>query len=111
MWGVVYQGYNAVYPAFYQELFPARTRVTAFAVSQNLGTMITAFLPTIYAIVAPGGSSVPLIVGGITFGIGIIAATAAWSARETHRVQMDDLGRNDAPVVPREEYRRIRASV
>jgi MFS family permease len=111
MWGVVYQGYNAVYPAFYQELFPARTRVTAFAVSQNLGTMITAFLPTIYAIVAPGGSNVPLIVGSITFGIGIIAATAAWSARETHRVHMNDLGRDDAPVVPREEYERIRASV
>ncbi|MDP9428485.1 MAG: MHS family MFS transporter [Actinomycetota bacterium] len=111
MWGVVYQGYNAVFPAFYQELFPARTRVTAFAVSQNLGTMITAFLPTLYAIVAPGGPNVPLIVGSITFGIGIIAATAAWSARETHRVRMDDLGRNDAPVMPREEYERIRASV
>ena len=49
MWGVVYQGYNAVFPAFYQELFPTKTRVTAFAVSQNIGTLITAFLPTIYA--------------------------------------------------------------
>jgi MFS family permease len=111
MWGVVYQGYNAVFPAFYQELFPTRTRVTAFAVSQNLGTLITAFLPTLYAVVAPGGSNVPLIVGSITFGIGIIAALAAWSARETHRVHMDDLGRDDAPVVPREEYERIRAAV
>ena len=46
MWGVVYQGYNAVFPAFYQELFPTQTRVTGFAVSQNIGTMITAFLPT-----------------------------------------------------------------
>src|SRR3712207_2436072 len=109
MWGVVYQGYNAVFPS-YQELFPTRTRVTAFAVSQNLGTLITAFLPTLYAIVAPGGSNVPLIVGSITFGIGVIAASAAWSARETHRVQMDDLGRDDAPVVPREEYDRIRDS-
>jgi MFS family permease len=111
MWGVVYQGYNAVFPAFYQELFPTRTRVTGFAVSQNLGTMITGFLPALYAIVAPGDANVPLIVGGITFGIGVIAATAAWSARETHRVHMDDLGRDDAPVVPREEYERIRASL
>ncbi len=111
MWGIVYQGYNAVFPAFYQELFPTRTRVTAFAVSQNLGTLITAFLPALYAIVAPGGSNVPLIVGSITFGIGIIAALAAWSARETYRVHMDDLGRDDAPVVPREEYERIRASL
>ena len=39
MWGVIYQGYNAVFPAFYQELFPTKTRVTAFAVSQNAGTI------------------------------------------------------------------------
>jgi MFS family permease len=110
MWGVVYQGYNAVFPSFYQEMFPTKTRVTGFAVSQNLGTMITAFLPTLYAIVAPGGSNVPLIVGSFTFGIGIIAAVAAYSARETHRVHLNDLGRKDAPVVPREEYERIRAN-
>ncbi len=52
MWGMVYQGYNSVFPAFYQELFPTRTRVTAFAVSQNIGTLITAFLPTIFASIA-----------------------------------------------------------
>ena len=108
MWGIVYQGYNAVFPAFYQELFPTKTRVTGFAVSQNLGTMITAFLPALYATVAPAGSNVPLIVGSITFGIGIIAAVAAWSARETYRVHLDDLGKKDAPEVPREEYDRIR---
>ena len=49
MWGIVYQGYNAVFPSFFQELFPTKTRVTAFAVSQNLGTLVTAFLPAIYA--------------------------------------------------------------
>ena len=45
MWGIVYQGYNAVFPSFYPEHFPTKTRVTGFAVSQNIGTMITAFLP------------------------------------------------------------------
>jgi len=110
MWGIIYQGYNAVFPAFYQELFPTKTRVTGFAVSQNIGTLITAFLPALYAAVAPGDSNVPLIVGSFTFGIGIIAAIAAFSARETYRVHLDDLGRKDAPEVPREEYERIRAS-
>src|SRR3954453_12448943 len=108
MWGVVYQGYNAVFPSFFQELFPTKTRVTGFAVSQNIGTLITAFLPALYAAVAPGGSNVPLIVGSITFGIGIIAAIAAWSARETYRIHLDDLGDREAPEVPREEYERIR---
>ncbi|HTF55254.1 MAG TPA: MFS transporter [Pseudonocardia sp.] len=110
MWGIVYQGYNAIFPAFYQELFPTRTRVTAFAVSQNLGTMVTAFLPAVYAIVAPPGSNVPLIVGSFTFGCAIIAAIAAFSARETFRVHLNDLGDKDAVPVSREEYERIRTS-
>jgi hypothetical protein len=38
MWGIVYQGYNAVFPSFYPELFPTRTRVSGMAISQNLGT-------------------------------------------------------------------------
>ena len=53
MWGIVYQGYNAVFPSFYPEQFPTKTRVSAFAVSQNIGTLITAFLPAIYAVLAP----------------------------------------------------------
>ncbi len=53
MWGIVYQGYNAVFPSFYPEQFPTKTRVSAFAVSQNIGTLITAFLPAIYPVLAP----------------------------------------------------------
>jgi MFS family permease len=112
MWGILYQGYNAVFPAFYQELFPTRTRVTAFAVAQNIGTAITAFLPSIYAVVAPPGSdNVPIVIGSITFGMTIIAALAALSARETYRIHMNDLGEKDAVPVPREEFDRIRAGV
>jgi MFS family permease len=110
MWGIVYQGYNAVFPAYYQELFPTRTRVTAFAVSQNIGTMVSAFLPTLFAIVAPPGSNVPLIVGSIVLAIGIIAAGAAFTARETYRVHMNDLGVPGTQPVPKEEYERIRAA-
>ena len=75
MWGVVYQGYNAVFPSFYPELFPTRTRVSAMAISQNIGTTITALLPALFATVAPPGSAnIPLTVGAITFGITVIAA-------------------------------------
>jgi Arabinose efflux permease len=111
MWGIVYQGYNAIFPSFYQELFPTKNRVTAFAVSQNIGTLITAFLPALYAVIAPAGTNVPLIVGSITFGIGIIVAISAFSARETYRVHLNDLGMKGAPEVPREEYDRLRAAV
>jgi MFS family permease len=138
MWGVVYQGYNAVFPAFYQELFPTKTRVTAFAVSQNIGTLITAFLPAIYAalvgpapgacvvnkkfapdVVLPSGqtcraaadaieTNVVWTVGGITMGLCIIAAIAAFSARETFRIHLNDLGKKDAVPIPRAEYDEIR---
>jgi MFS family permease len=112
MWGLVYQGYNAVFPSFYQELFPTKTRVTAFAVSQNIGTAITAFLPSLFALLAPstGSTNVPLVIGSITFGITIIAAISAWSARETYRIHMNDLGEPGAVPVPQEEYDRIRAT-
>src|SRR4029079_129566 len=67
MWGVVYQGYNAVFPSYYPELFPTRTRVSAMAIAQNVGTTITALLPALFATVAPPGSSnIPLTIGAIT---------------------------------------------
>jgi MFS family permease len=139
MWGVVYQGYNAVFPAFYQELFPTKTRVTAFAVSQNIGTLITAFLPAIYAtlvgptpsacvvdkkfapdVTLPSGETcraaadaiegnVVWTVGGITLALAIIAAVSAYSARETFRVHLNDLGVKGTQPVPKEEYERLRA--
>jgi hypothetical protein len=136
---VVYQGYNATFPAFYQELFPTKTRVTAFAVSQNIGTLITAFLPALYAtLVGPTPSAcvvdkkfapdvqlptgetcraaadaiegnVVLVVGSITLGLAIVAAVSAFSARETFRIHMNDLGMKDARPVPKDEYDRLRA--
>jgi len=111
MWGVVYQGYNAVFPSFYPELFPTRTRVSSMAISQNIGTTITALLPVLFASVAPPGTlNVPMIVGSIAFAITVIAAAAAWSARETYRVHMNDLGNPDAQPIPKAEYDRLRAA-
>jgi MFS family permease len=138
MWGIVYQGYNAVFPAFYPELFPTKTRVSAFAVSQNLGTLITAFLPAIYALLAPpapaacvehktfmpdkllpsgetcqaaghaADTRVIMVVGSITLALAVVAAIAAFTARETSRIHMNDLGKKDAVPVPKGEYERIR---
>jgi Na+/melibiose symporter-like transporter len=110
MWGVVYQGYNAIFPSFYPELFPTRTRVSAMAISQNIGTTITALLPALFATVAPPGSAnIPLTVGAIAFGITVIAALAAVTARETYRVRIDDLGDPKAVPMARADYERQRA--
>ncbi|WP_451982401.1 MFS transporter [Azospirillum endophyticum] len=109
MWGLVYQGYNAVFSSFYPELFSTRIRVSAMAISQNIGTAITALLPALFTAVAPPGSQdIPLIVGGITFGITVLVAVAAATARETHRVPMSDLGRSDAVPLTKGDYDSLR---
>jgi MFS family permease len=109
MWGVVYQGYNAVFPSFYPELFQTRTRVSAMAIAQNVGTTITALLPALFAAVAPPGSAnIPLTIGAITFGVTVLAAAAAWSARETYRVHLNDLGHPGAVPVEKDDYDRMR---
>jgi MFS family permease len=109
MWGVVYQGFNAVFPSFFPELFLTRTRVSGMAIGQNIGTTLSALLPALFAAVAPPGSqSVPLTIGGISFGICVLVAIAAASARETYRVHLNDLGRREAVPVPKDEYERIR---
>ena len=109
MWGVVYQGYNAVFPSFYPEMFPTRTRVSGMAISQNIGTAITALLPALFVAVAPpGATGIPMKIGALTLIITIVSAIAAWSARETYRVHLNDLGQRDAAPVPKGEYDRLR---
>jgi len=111
MWGVVYQGYNAVYPSFYPELFQTRVRVSAMAISQNTGTTITALLPALFAAVAPPGSAnIPLTVGALAFGVTVISAVAAMTTRETYRLRLHDLGRPGAAPVEKSEYDRLRAT-
>jgi len=108
----VYQGYNAVFPSFYPELFPTRTRVTAMAIAQNTGTTITALLPALFATVAgPGSNNIPLTIGSITLGVTMIAAVAAWSARETYRIHLNDLGEADAIPVDKDTYDRMRTQI
>ena len=110
MWGVVYQGYNAVFPSFYPEMFPTRTRVSGMAISQNLGTLVTALLPALFVAVAPPGAvGIPMTIGSITLGVCIVAAIAAWTARETYRVRMKDLGDKNAVPVPKPEYEKMRS--
>jgi MFS family permease len=111
MWGIIYQGYNAIFPSFYPELFPTRSRVSAMAIGQNIGTTITALLPALFAYVAPPGSNnIPLTIGAITFGITIIAAVTAWSARENFRVRLSDLGEPNAVPIDKHSYDAMRAA-
>jgi len=111
MWGICYQGYNAVFPSFSPELFQTRIRVTAMAIAHNAGTTITALLPALFAAVAPPGSkNIPLVIGTITFGVTILASFAAMTARETYRIHLSDLGHPDAVPVEKQDYEVMRAN-
>jgi len=80
------------------------------AIGQNIGTAISAFLPALFTAVAPPGSrNVPLTIGSITLGVAMIAVIAAFSARETYRIRLNDLGNPNAVPVPKDEYERLRA--
>jgi MFS family permease len=111
MWGVVYQGYNAVYPSFSPELFATRMRVSAMALAQNVGMLIAALMPVLFATIAPpGASNIPLTIGALTFAATTIAALCAWSARETSRIRLEDLGDPAAIPVAAAEYQRARTA-
>jgi hypothetical protein len=63
------------------------------AIAQNTGTFVTAMLPALFAWVAPPGSAhIPLVVGSVTLGVTLVAAAAAWTARETYRLELADPG-------------------
>ena len=47
-------------------------------------------------------------IGAWTLGITVISAIAAWTARETYRVHLNELGEADAVPVPKSEYDRLR---
>ena len=100
MWGIAYQGFNGVFPSLFPELFHTRVRVSGMAIGQNVGTTLSALLPALFVAVAPPGSAnIPLKIGALTFGICVIAAIAAFTARETYRIHLNDLGdRNAVPV-------------
>jgi hypothetical protein len=80
------------------------------AISQNIGTTITAMLPALFAAVAPPGSAnVPMTVGAIAFAVTAIAALAAYSARETFRIPVSDLGKANVLPMAKQDYDRMRA--
>jgi beta-lactamase superfamily II metal-dependent hydrolase len=75
-----------------------------------MGTAVTALLPALFVTVAPpGAENIPVTIGSIALAICIVAAIAAWTARETYRIHMNDLGNKNAVPVPKPEYERLRA--
>lgn len=92
---IFYQMWNATFATFYQEQFPTRVRVSGFAVAQNVGLMIAAFFPSLFAAIAPPGTAnVPLLIGGVAFAICLLAALMTLLSRGTRGSTLDDIERH-----------------
>ena len=58
----------------------------------------------VFTLIAPPGSTdVPLLIGGLTFLLCVVSAVAAWTSRETSRLELRDLEQLDGgPTQPPE---------
>ena len=89
--GVVYSAANGVWPAFYGEMFPARVRLTGTAVGTQIGFALGGFAPTIAAGIAGDTASGWLPVAAFGAVICLVAAAAAFSARETAHLSLQEI--------------------
>jgi len=93
MSGITYSASNGVWPAFYAEMFDTRVRLSGMAVGTQIGFALGGFAPAIAAAVQGPGPNGWWPVAALTFVACLIAAIAAWTARETFRTPMEELGR------------------
>jgi len=96
MSAITYSASNAVWPAFYAEMFDTRVRLSGMAIGTQIGFALGGFAPTVAAAIQGKGPYGWLPVAGLTFAACVIAAVAAWTASETHRTDIHALGRPDA---------------
>ena len=96
MSGITYSASNGMWPALYAEMFDTRVRLSGMAVGTQIGFALGGFAPAIAAAVQGPGPNGWWPVAALTFAACVIAAIAAWTARETYRMPMEELGRRSA---------------
>ena len=92
MSGVVYSAANGVWPSFYAEMFTTKVRLSGMAIGTQIGFALGGFAPSIAAAIQGKGPGGWLPVAYLTAGACVVAAIAAFTARETYNVEMNDLG-------------------
>ena len=92
MSGLLYSMSNAVWPAFYAEMFPTSVRVTGLALGTQIGFAVSGgFAPVIASLLAGAEGDnwvqVAIFVGVVC----LIAAGAALTAKETRDLNLDEI--------------------
>ncbi|MCK1388026.1 MFS transporter [Bradyrhizobium sp. 21] len=94
--GIVYAAPNAIWPSFYAEMFEARVRYSGTAIGTQLGFLAAGFTPLISASLVGEGPNGWIPVAIFVACCCVISAAAAATARETHNVDIADLGKRRA---------------
>ncbi|MQY22597.1 MFS transporter [Nocardia macrotermitis] len=90
--GVCYSAPNAVWPTFYAEMFATRVRLSGMAIGTQIGFALAGFAPTI-AWTLVGNSRTHWLPVAILVAVACaLSAGAAFTARETYRTPLTELG-------------------
>ena len=105
MSGIVYSAMNGIQPSLYGEMFPTRVRLSGMAIGTQIGYAIGGFAPTAATAIAGDGPDGWVPVAVYVLVVGLIAAAAVATARETFRkplAEIDGLRTPRPPPRPRE---------
>ncbi|WP_372697592.1 MFS transporter [Arthrobacter sp. JSM 101049] len=83
---------NAIYPAWFAELFNVRVRYTGMAIGLQVGIVCAGFTPLLGTALVGGVHANWGPAAWIVAASSIIAVAGAWWARETHRTPIEELG-------------------
>ena len=98
MSGIAYSASNGIWPAFYGEMFDTRVRLSGMAIPTQIGFALAGFAPTIAAALQGGDAGAWVPVATVTLAACVIAAGSAATARETYRLDLHELGSEQAPA-------------
>ena len=84
---------NAIWPSFYAEMFDARVRYSGTAIGTQLGFLAAGFTPLVAQSLVGEGPHGWIPVAAFVAGCCVVSAISAATARETHTVDIGDLGR------------------
>jgi MFS family permease len=91
--GTIYTAPNAIWPSFYAEMFEARVRYSGTAIGTQLGFLAAGFTPLVSQSLVQEGPYGWLPVAIFVASCCVVSAIAAATARETHTIDIADLGK------------------
>jgi hypothetical protein len=94
--GMIYTAPNAIWPSFYAEMFETRVRYSGTAIGTQLGFLAAGFTPLVSQSLVREGPDGWVPVAIFIAACCAVSAGAAATARETHAVDIDHLGKRAA---------------